>query len=56
MDSSSYRTMMDRYSPEEIRRMAAVSRMTPRDSRNAAGRLLPLRYRVAEQMVAEGVA
>lgn len=37
----------------ETRRMAAVSRMTPRGSRDSRGRLLPLRYRAAEAQVAE---
>jgi hypothetical protein len=37
----------------EMRRMAAVSRMTPMGSRDSRGRLLPLRYRAAEKAVRE---
>lgn len=37
----------------ETRRLAAVSRMTPSGSRDSNGKLLPLRYRAAERVVAE---
>ena len=54
--ATEYETMTDRYTPAEIRSMAAVSRMTPRGERDNHGRLLPARYRVAERMVAQGIA
>jgi hypothetical protein len=47
--------MMHKHSPKEIKRMASVSRMTPSNARDNRGRLLPLRFRVAQRMVDMGL-
>lgn len=36
----------------ELRRMAALSRITPMGDRDSKGRLLPARYRTAERLLA----
>jgi hypothetical protein len=40
----------------ELGRMAAVARLTPIGTRDSKGRLLPIRYRLAERRLAEIVA
>jgi hypothetical protein len=47
--------LIEAHGTKKVRAMAAVSRLHPQSTRDSKGRLLPLRYRVAEKALDAGL-